>query len=365
MSNVTVLGGGIIGLWTAEVLSSRGHKVTVQSSRPIMSTCSSAAACVITPLLPSEWDPQGQEFLTAWGRYRRTIAKLRTIDKTRGASARFLERIPCYEFGFEENGERYLEKGFNISKIKNLPFEKIEVASIDKHIPIENHTDEQHTCSFYAKFTTDFCNTETFIHYLYAVLIRRGVKFDFTPLKSENDVMSMTSDVIFNCMGFESPSIFHDKSLYYIRGQSIFISQKHDGPYIGIASGNHAVFSHRKGFYIGSYFLPETAIKSLTPRETEYRLSQQFVRGPFENLCDIIGVKIPYIDFNKIIRINTGIRPFRPDGPRVEADHDFMNKYSGKVKIIHNYGHGAHGWTTGYASAEDAVAIAEVRGWLN
>ena len=67
MSNVIVLGGGIIGLWTAEVLSTRGHKVTIRTRQSVDATSSSAAACVITPLFPSEWAPKGQKFLTAWG----------------------------------------------------------------------------------------------------------------------------------------------------------------------------------------------------------------------------------------------------------------------------------------------------------
>jgi hypothetical protein len=31
----------------------------------------------------------------------------------------------------------------------------------------------------------------------------------------------------------------------------------------------------------------------------------------------------------------------------------------GEVKIVHNYGHGAHGWTIGYATSLHAVNLAE------
>jgi glycine/D-amino acid oxidase-like deaminating enzyme len=31
----------------------------------------------------------------------------------------------------------------------------------------------------------------------------------------------------------------------------------------------------------------------------------------------------------------------------------------GAKLLVHNYGHGAHGWTIGYASAREAVDLAE------
>jgi hypothetical protein len=166
-------------------------------------------------------------------------------------------------------------------------------------------------------------------------------------------------------MGFESPKVFPDPSLFYVRGQSMFISENHPhGPYFGIASGNHAIFRHRKGFYLGSYFLEETKL-NLTPQQTEYELSIQFAQGPYKLFCERLGFKTPYIDINQIHRVNVGIRPFRPKGPRVEADDKLASSGRLTVRVVHNYGHGAHGWTVGYGSAEDAVNIAEVRGWLN
>lgn len=365
MSSVTVIGAGIIGLWTAEVLSSRGHKVTIRTSQPPAATCSAAASCVITPLLPSEWEPHEQKFLIAWGRYRRTIAKFRSIDEGRSATDRFLEQMPSYEFGFEEGGEKYLEKGFNIKRFKHLPFAKFETIPLDQPVRVQNHHDEHHMCSFCTKFVADFCNTDVFLSYLYKDLNRRGVIFEFEAVKSLNEIASLNADVVFNCMGFESPNIFPDDSLFYVRGQSMSIeAEQREGPYFGVASGNHAIFRHRKGFYLGSFFLEERTVSSV-PRQAEYELSIQFAQGPYNVLCRSLGFDIPYIDFNRISRVNTGIRPFRHEGPRVEADDILASSSQQPLRVIHNYGHGAHGWTVGYASAEDAVNIAEVRGWLD
>lgn len=45
-----------------------------------------------------------------------------------------------------------------------------------------------------------------------------------------------------------------------------------------------------------------------------------------------------FITSADIIGVNTGLRPFRVGGPRIEAE-----EIDGKL-ILHNYGHGGSGW---------------------
>lgn len=52
------------------------------------------------------------------------------------------------------------------------------------------------------------------------------------------------------------------------------------------------------------------------------------------------------------MRITVCTRPFRPAGPRIEAER------FGEKQVIHNYGHGGSGWSLSWACAEDAVALA-------
>jgi len=363
MTNVIVLGGGIVGLWTAEVLNARGHKVTVRTAVPPEATSSSAAACVITPLLP--WEPDHPEFLKAWGWYRRTIAHYRNIDSNRAPHEHFLEPMPSYECGFEDGGIRYLEKGFSIKKFAHLPFTHVDIIPLKPSIFVNNHVNDRQELSFCAKFVADFCNTEVFLAWLYTELQRRGVTFQLGAVYSLDEIRAFDADVVFNCMGFNSRHVFSDDSLYYVRGQSMFVdSDNVSAPYFGIAAGHHAVFKHRRGYYLGSYFLEKEQRIRLLPQQIEYQLSIDFTRGPYAELCERLGFEIPSVDLNHIRRVNTGIRPYRLDGPRIEAEPFGKDTGSKSLRLVHNYGHGAHGWTIGYATAEDAVNIAEVKGWL-
>lgn len=55
---------------------------------------------------------------------------------------------------------------------------------------------------------------------------------------------------------------------------------------------------------------------------------------------------------DRLIDISVCTRPFRPQGPRIEAEQRF-----GKT-LVHNYGHGGSGWSLSWGSARVAVALA-------
>ncbi len=54
----------------------------------------------------------------------------------------------------------------------------------------------------------------------------------------------------------------------------------------------------------------------------------------------------------RITAINVCSRPFRAQGPRIEAER------FGEKTVIHNYGHGGAGWSLSWGSAHEAVRLA-------
>jgi glycine/D-amino acid oxidase-like deaminating enzyme len=363
MSHTVVLGSGIVGLWTALTLSERGHQVTVISPLEPSSTFSSAAAAVITPLLP--WDHDHPSFVRSWGWYRRTIDRFRLLDSVQPASAKLLESMPSYECGFELAGERVLEKGFGLERFRHLPFTAVDVVELSPPVIVENHPGETHECTFCAHFVADFCNTERFLEFLRGRLLKFGTRFIRHAVRSLDDALLSDTDVVFNCMGFDSTTLFPDDSLYHVRGQSMFMDIEDDGgPYFGVASGHHAIFKHRHGVYLGSYFIEGEREARTYPAKTEYDYSLRFAATAYKTICSRLGLPPARLDPQRIRRVSTGIRPYRPNGPRIEVDRMLLTNGSG-LRVIHNYGHGAHGWTIGAATSEDAVNLAETMGWMS
>lgn len=362
MSYAVVLGSGIVGLWTANVLAERGHRVKVISPLDPSHTYSAAAAAVITPLLP--WTHDHPSFIRSWGWYRRTIARLKQLDSSLGPKGGLLEPMPSYECGFECDGERVLEKGFGLARFNHLPFAKVDVIELDPPVGVDNHPGEHHQCTFCARFTADFCNTSVCLSFLQDSARSAGVHFEQRAVEALGDPVLTECDVVFNCMGFNSTRLFPDPTLYHVRGQSMFVdlAPGAEEACFGIASGHHAVFRHRKGLYLGSYFIEGEPQVRTFPATVEHEYSIRFAKEAYPAICNRLGLKPAIIDLRCATRVNTGIRPYRPDGPRVEVDDALL--LSRGLRVIHNYGHGAHGWTIGLATSEDAVNLGETRGWL-
>lgn len=57
------------------------------------------------------------------------------------------------------------------------------------------------------------------------------------------------------------------------------------------------------------------------------------------------------VSTDRIIDIAVGIRPFRAQGPRIEAQ-----RLHGKT-VVHHYGHGGSGWSLSWGSAQRALAL--------
>jgi len=59
---------------------------------------------------------------------------------------------------------------------------------------------------------------------------------------------------------------------------------------------------------------------------------------------------------DRIIAIDVCTRPFRAQGPRIEAER------IGESTIVHNYGHGGSGWSLSWGSAAEALLLVQATG---
>lgn len=63
-----------------------------------------------------------------------------------------------------------------------------------------------------------------------------------------------------------------------------------------------------------------------------------------------------HFDMAHLMKITVCLRPFRPAGPRLEAER------FGTKTVIHNYGHGGSGWSLSWGCADEAAALARSGG---
>lgn len=61
-------------------------------------------------------------------------------------------------------------------------------------------------------------------------------------------------------------------------------------------------------------------------------------------------------DVDRLVNIAVGIRPFRAQGPRIEAEH-----LHGRT-VVHHYGHGGSGWSLSWGSAQRALELVRSAG---
>lgn len=61
-------------------------------------------------------------------------------------------------------------------------------------------------------------------------------------------------------------------------------------------------------------------------------------------------------DLAHLMKVTVCLRPFRPAGPRLEAER------FGDRTVVHNYGHGGSGWSLGWGCADEAAALARSGG---
>jgi D-amino-acid oxidase len=61
-------------------------------------------------------------------------------------------------------------------------------------------------------------------------------------------------------------------------------------------------------------------------------------------------------DAAHLMKVTVCLRPFRPAGPRLEAER------FGEKTVVHNYGHGGSGWSLSWGCADEAAALARSGG---
>ena len=324
---IAVAGVGIIGLLTARRLQELGYSPMLISDSLPRSASSAAAAGIMLPTFP--FHPESNEFRR---RLRWMYSSLEFLQMYR--SGRYMDYMDHWEL-FQDG---LVEK--------QVPMEWLlrELGSTASSV----RTLDQPMLGFqqYASMRIPYFDTVSLLDALYADLIRNGVTHVLCRLDADA-VRELPVDVLFNCLGIGASHVFGDRELLPVFGQAIRYPPIRERFAIGM--GDFFVLSAHYSFYVGSPFV--FGEERIGPKRQHYECLRRFAEVTLKEIARPLGISYDHRLLEGATEAVSGIRPFRSSGARIELEP------MGDLVVVHNYGHGAHGWAAGWGAAIDAVQL--------
>lgn len=295
MTDVTVIGAGIIGMTAAVRLQQRGARVTVVSDADALETVSAVAAAV---WYPTHTDPEPR--LQRWAEQ---------------SYAEFLRQAEAGVPGVLLRRTRMLIRA-------DLPW----------WAPPDATTSAPELC-----FTAPLAEMDIYLPWLRNRIIAAGGRFVRRHVEHLPALLTRTP-VVVNATGLGAA----DPDLFPVRGQIVVVAnpgleesvRDEDNP-----AGITYVHPRRHDVVLGGTF--EQGREDLEPDLRE--------RAAIIARCTAL---VPQLRGARVLSDRVGLRPARRGGPRVEA----VNIPEGR--IVHAYGHGGAGMTMSWGCADEVARLA-------
>lgn len=295
MADVTVLGGGIIGMTAAIRLQERGARVTVVSAADVLETVSAVAAAV---WYPTHTDPSPQT--RRWA--ERSYAE---FQRQAGAG------VP----GVLLRRTRMLVRA-------GVPWWAPPDATMSAHE---------------LRFTAPLAEMELYLPWLRDRIVAAGGRFERRHVEHPSELLARTP-VVVNATGLAAA----DPALHPVRGQIVLVEnpgleesvRDEDNP-----AGITYIHPRRHDVVLGGTFEQGRADVEPDPLE----------RAAIVARCTAL---VPGLRGARVLGDRIGLRPARRGGPRVEAVE------TPQGRIVHAYGHGGAGMTLSWGCADEVAALA-------
>ncbi|KAL5006342.1 hypothetical protein ScPMuIL_015148 [Solemya velum] len=329
MASIAVLGAGVVGLSTAINIQATipDSNVVIFADKFADDTTSSIAAGVYMP-----WGP-GDKFKAP----ARSVQEYRDwcVDsfmwydqlwRSPEAGEAGIQKIS----GYEVFCEKYQLPEFGV----RYDFREMSQGELDR-FPSE------YTYGWF--FTTLMAEGFKYLPWLMRRVNNNGRVCD-KHIQSLAEVRDF--DVVVNCLGLGSREVFGDQGVYPVRGHVVRVK----APWV-----KHFVFAHTvEGGSVYIFPGQDNVVLGGTHEVNEYGLDHD--SNKYDTIIKQTASMIPSLKRAPVEKYSVGLRPVRST-VRVERESILVGDK--RVKVVHNYGHGADGVALSWGTAVHAARHVE------
>jgi D-amino-acid oxidase len=311
VTEVIVVGGGVIGLTAAIRLCQRGAGVTVLEAGDVRETVSAAAAAVWYPTRVDE-DPRVLRWATA------TLAEFRRQQAA---------GVP----GLALRQTRMLLR----RPVDGLPWWAAAAGDVTLSGAAAPFAAE-------LRFTTALAEMDTYLPWLQDQLTAAGGRIVRRRVRGLDEPLA-EAPVVVNATGLAAGPLTGDKDLFPVRGHTVLV----DNPGLDVSvrdednpAGMTYVHPRSRDVVLGGTFDPHRTGTDPDPDEASAIMARCVALVPELAGARIRGERI-------------ALRPVRRGGPRVA-----VGAAPGGRRLVHAYGHGGAGVTLSWGCADEVADLA-------
>ncbi|KAK7115477.1 D-aspartate oxidase-like [Littorina saxatilis] len=193
-------------------------------------------------------------------------------------------------------------------------------------------------------FVTVITQPQKFMPWLMRKFKEQGGTVEFRTV-GKLDELAGAYDIVINCSALGSRQLVQDHSMYAVKGQLVHVK----APWV-------KTFLYCDDKKTPTYFIPHDDCIIVGGTREEGNYSIDIVPEVQEDILRRAGEILPQIKGGRVVGSWAGIRPSR-DPLRLEKE--LLTIGGKKLRVVHNYGHGANGVTLSWGTSLRAARMAK------